>query len=133
MPEAAEKVVFDRRSSPVYGEIMPAATAQLLEHLRLGSHDVLYDLGSGVGKLVLHAAMRCRLRQAVGIELVKPRHRMAEQALLRAREEGLLRTERVSFWRRDFMRADLFDATVVYSCSTASPARASTDAGRAAS
>lgn len=119
--EAEEAVVVARRSSPLYGEIMPSATRRLLEHLRLGARDTLFDLGSGSGKVVLHAALACKLSRIVGVELVRPRHAMAEQALARARAEGLLRTKRVELLRRDFMRVDLSGASVVYTCSTAFP------------
>lgn len=122
VPDGAERVVVNRRSSPLYGEIMPTATFRLLEYLDLGKGDVLYDLGSGVGKLVVAAAMHRRLTRVVGLELVRPRHLMAEEALARARAAKVLRTRQVDLLQQDFMRADLSDATVVYSCSTAFPA-----------
>lgn len=120
--ESAEAIVTSRGSSPIYGEIMPAATMRLLEHLALRPKDVLFDLGSGAGKLVLHAAVAHRLRRLVGVELVKERHRMAQVALERAKAQRVLRTKGVELLCRDFMRVDWSEASVVYTCSTAFPA-----------
>jgi len=116
-----EEIVLRHRSSPLYGEITPGAVARLLEYLQLGPEDALYDLGSGVGKVVVQAAMTHELRAAVGVELVERRFTMAQEALRRARGRGFLKTKDVRFLRGDFMRADLNGATVVYTCSTAFP------------
>lgn len=114
-----ERRVLAARSSPTYGEIRPAALARLLDTLDLGVRDVLYDLGSGIGKVVVQAAMSVHVRRIVGVELVPSRHAIAERILERARERGLLRTSRVELRCADFMRTELADATVVYTCSTA--------------
>lgn len=113
--------VLRARSSSMYGEIMPAATEQLLGYLKLGPKDVLYDLGSGLGKFILQAALGRQLARAVGIELAVSRARIAHRILQQARREGLLRTPDVRFVQGDFMRHDLSDATVIYTCSTAFP------------
>jgi hypothetical protein len=119
--DEAEAVVFRHRSSPLYGEITPGGVAHLLEYMQLTPEDALFDLGSGVGKVVLQAAISQPLRAAVGFELVRPRHEMAQEALRRAREREVLRTPDVRLLKGDFMRADLSEATVVYTCSTAFP------------
>ena len=106
-------------SSSTYGEIMPTAAARLVELLRLGPGDAFFDLGSGIGKVVLQVAMSAAVDQCVGIELVPSRHRIARRMLARLRPTGLLRASTVSFRRADFMRARLGPATVVYTCSTA--------------
>lgn len=116
---ADEARVRATHSSPTYGEIMPTATDQLIEHLRLGGDDVFYDLGSGVGKVVLHVAMRVAIRRCVGVELARSRHRIARRMLEEVRATGLLRAGECELRCADFMRAPLGDATVVYTCSTA--------------
>ena len=116
---AEERRVLATKSSPTYGEIRPAALARLLDDLDLGPKDVLYDLGSGIGKVVVQAAMSVRVRRIVGVELVASRHAIAERILARARDRELLLTRRAEVHCADFMRADLSDATVVYTCSTA--------------
>jgi ubiquinone/menaquinone biosynthesis C-methylase UbiE len=116
---AEERRVLAAKSSPTYGEIRPAALARLLDRLALGKRDVLYDLGSGIGKVVVQAAMSVQARRIVGVELVASRHAIAERVLARARERELLSTRRVDLLCADFMRVDVSDATVVYTCSTA--------------
>lgn len=58
--------------------------------LRPGS--VIYDLGSGLGKVVMSAALTLPFARCTGIELLPYRHRMAQdklQALLAIGEQGL--------------------------------------------
>ena len=114
-----ESRVKATRSSPTYGEIMPTATARMVEQLGLGRGDVFYDLGSGIGKVVLQVAMSAPLDRCVGIELVGSRHRIAQRMLARAEQTGLLRARECGFRQSDFMRARIGDATVIYTCSTA--------------
>ena len=104
----------------MYGEIMPTAAMRLIDYLGLGKADCFYDLGSGVGKLVLLAAMASRAK-CIGVELVEPRWRIAIDALKEAQELGVIRAREVEFRREDFMTSDIADATIIYSCSTAFP------------
>ena len=108
-------------SSPTYGEIMPTATDRLIEHLGMRRDDVFYDLGSGVGKVVLHVAMRAPIRRVVGVELVRSRHRIARRVLDQVKAAGLARAGECELRCADFMRTPMGDATVVYTCSTAFP------------
>ncbi|MEX1368018.1 MAG: hypothetical protein AB1Z98_33115 [Nannocystaceae bacterium] len=119
-PDPAEEArVAATGSSATYGEIMPAATTKLVEHLELGPGDVFYDLGSGIGKVVLQVALTSPVDKCVGIELVRSRHRIAQRMLRHLRPSNQLRARDCSFRCTDFMRARLGDATVVYTCSTA--------------
>jgi hypothetical protein len=62
----------------------------------LGPHSSFLDLGSGYGKVVLHlASSGLRLQHVCGIECVRSRHAIAEQALaeLRAAPKSELQTE----------------------------------------
>jgi hypothetical protein len=120
VPRASERIVDQASSSPMYGEIMPTAAMRLIDYLGLSKSDSFYDLGSGAGKLVLCAAMASRAK-CIGIELVEPRFRIASEALEEARQLGVIRARTVEFRNEDFMRSDLSDATVIYSCSTAFP------------
>jgi SAM-dependent methyltransferase len=69
--------------------------------------DLLYDLGSGDGRIPIMAAQEFGSR-AVGIELDEKLRRYAEE---RAQEYGL--ADRVKFRAEDFFKAHLRDATVV--------------------
>ena len=69
--------------------------------------DVVYDLGSGDGRLVL-AALQMGAGRAVGVELDPT---LVQRASLKAGEQGL--EDRVTFLEADVMDADLSPATVV--------------------
>jgi SAM-dependent methyltransferase len=80
------------------------------EMLRLGAvtaDDVIYDLGSGDGRIVI-AAARDRGARGVGFEIDPA---LVAQAAERARRLGL--AERVTFRQDDLFQADLREATVV--------------------
>lgn len=90
--EEAERVAIEAASSPqdeakgecgeaTYGEITPRGLAFLLHHANASSGDVFADIGSGVGRAVLQAALQFPLRAAVGIELSSSRHATACAAL----------------------------------------------------
>lgn len=121
IPAAERRRIRSARSTETYGEIMPTATQRLLEYLELRERDVFYDLGSGMGRLVLHAASFAPLRRVVGIELSQTRYETARAMLREARKDDLILARQCSFRNEDFMRARLSDATVVYTCSTAFP------------
>ena len=69
--------------------------------------DVVYDLGSGDGRIPIAAARRYGVR-AVGIELDA---RLVEQARCRAREAGVAHL--VEFRQQDIFETDLREASVV--------------------
>ena len=117
------KSVSQTGSSSTYGEITPKATSTLLDYLEIGRKDVLYDLGSGVGKFVMQTALSCPAKKVVGLELSKERHAIARQALKQAKKVTRLKTKEVAFRNADIMKAKLSDATIVYTCSTAFPTR----------
>lgn len=116
-----ERRIERTRSSATYGEIMPAATVQLVEALKLGPRDTFVDLGSGVGKVVVAAAMASKVGRAIGVELALDRHRQAVQVVDAAEAKELLRPGVVELRNEDILRTDLTKATVLYTCSTAFP------------
>lgn len=70
-----------------YGEITYDGMEPLYSALRLQQGDVVYDLGSGLGKLVLYLALRGDATRCVGIEVGERRHSLAEQAAARLKED----------------------------------------------
>lgn len=73
-------------SSLLYGEVLPAGVAKLLDfqHLDAQNASVLMDLGSGTGKLALQAFISFpNLKDVYGVELCQPRYLIGETALLR--------------------------------------------------
>jgi SAM-dependent methyltransferase len=119
IPRPDEKRVWASKGSPTYGEIMPAATLHMLEYLDLGADDVFYDLGSGVGKVVMMAALATNVSRAVGIELSRSRVAKARRVLERAELREVVPCGRVELRNEDILKASLDDATVIYTCSTA--------------
>ena len=80
---------------------------RMLEMAEVGPDDVVYDLGSGDGRLVITAAQKLGAR-GVGIE-IEPE--LVEQANANAEAAGV--ADRVEFRQQDIFQADFSDATVV--------------------
>ncbi|HJZ73977.1 MAG TPA: methyltransferase domain-containing protein [Vicinamibacterales bacterium] len=96
-----------------------AATPQpvvdaMLKLARVTPGDVVYDLGSGDGRIVILAAQKYGAR-GVGIEIV---HELVERSRLIAKEGDV--DDRVTFIEGDLFTADISDATVVTVWLTAS-------------
>lgn len=119
IPPGDVRTVERSRGSATYGELMPSASLRLLAQLDLRRHDVFYDLGAGIGKLVLLAAMTTPVGRACGVELSPQRAALGQQAFGRARASRVPGARRASLIQADMLRCPLADATVVYTCSTA--------------
>lgn len=79
----------------------------MLEMAEVGPDDVVYDLGSGDGRIPITAAQRFGVR-AVGIELDP---RLIKRARRNAEEAGV--SHLVEFRQEDLFEADISDASVV--------------------
>jgi hypothetical protein len=80
---------------------------KMLELANVSEDDVLYDLGSGDGRIPITAAREYGAR-GVGIEI---KSRLVEKARANAEDAGV--SDRVEFRQGDLFEADLSDATVV--------------------
>ena len=124
LSEDEEDMVDASGGSHIYGEITPAGVDQLLGWIgrRLcnlgftqlpclgGSCDKFHDwtfvdLGSGVGRMVLHVAMRWGASRSCGVELSQSRHAVATSVASLAAEQGLVSSQRVEFVCCDLLRA----------------------------
>ncbi|MFI5326464.1 MAG: SAM-dependent methyltransferase [Candidatus Rokuibacteriota bacterium] len=85
----------------------PEVVDQMLRLARVGPADVVYDLGSGDGRLVIAAARDFRAR-GVGLE-IDPK--LVAQSREYARRAGV--ESRTTFVEQDLFQADLSAATVV--------------------
>lgn len=119
IPRHDVRAVARSKGSSTYGELMPSSTLRLLTELDLGSDDVLYDLGSGVGKLVMLAAATTPAAKVVGVELARSRCEQATRAFTKASELGVPGLRRAAIVHGDLLSVDMRDATVAYTCSTA--------------
>jgi cyclopropane fatty-acyl-phospholipid synthase-like methyltransferase len=79
----------------------------MLQTAAVTSSDVVYDLGSGDGRIVIAAAKKYGAR-GVGVELDPD---LIKQATKNAQKAGV--ADKVTFIRGDLFKADLSDATVV--------------------
>ena len=80
---------------------------KMLELAKVGKNDVLYDLGSGDGRIPVTAAKRFGIR-AVGIDIDPQRIAEANE---NARKNGV--TKLVTFKQQDLFKTKFGDATVV--------------------
>lgn len=84
-----------------------AVVDSMLEAAHVTANDVVYDLGSGDGRIVIEAAKKYGAR-GVGIELDP---KLIKQATRNARKAGV--ADKVRFQQADFFKTDLSEATVV--------------------
>ena len=95
------------RADVPYVQTPHEVVAQMLRLAGVGRNDVVYDLGSGDGRLVIAAARDFGAR-GVGVE-IDPR--LVAQSVESARRAGV--GDRVIFREQDLFQTDLADATVV--------------------
>ena len=74
----------------------------------VGEDDVVYDLGSGDGRIVIAAARDFGARRAVGVEIAP---KLVKESRQNAREAGV--ADRVKFLKCDLFSTDFRDASVV--------------------
>lgn len=106
-PAAPVAVAPSQTPDVIYVPTPPAVVEAMLDMVKLRDGDVLYDLGSGDGRIPIAAAKRKQVR-AVGID-IDPQ-RIAE-ANANAKAAGV--TGEVSFRQADLFTSDFSDATVV--------------------
>ncbi len=95
---------------PVLAPFLATPQSVVEEMLRMagvGKDDLVYDLGSGDGRIVITAARRYGAR-AVGFEIEE---KLVQESRERARQEGV--ADLVEFRLQDVMTVDLSPATVV--------------------
>lgn len=113
------QAVSRSKGSSTYGELLPNSTLRLLAALDLDHEDVLFDLGSGVGKVVMLAAASSPVGKVVGVELAASRCEQARHAFAAAAALGVPGLRRAAIVHGDLLSVDLRAATVAYTCSTA--------------
>jgi SAM-dependent methyltransferase len=84
-----------------------AVVDAMLEVAQVGKDDVIYDLGSGDGRIVITAAQKFGAR-GVGIE-INPE--LVQEATANAQAAGV--SDRVQFVQQDLFQSDFSEATVV--------------------
>jgi SAM-dependent methyltransferase len=86
----------------------PAGVALMLRMAKVGPEDIVYDLGSGDGRIVIAAVRDFGAKSAVGIDIDPKR---AIQGAQNAKKAGV--AGKTSFIGADIFRSDFSEATVV--------------------
>jgi len=82
--------------------------AEMLKVAKVGKKDVLYDLGSGDGRIVITAAKKYGIVRGVGVDIDPVRIKEARENATKA---GV--ADRVRFLQQDLFETDIKEATVV--------------------
>jgi SAM-dependent methyltransferase len=92
----------------IYVSTPPEVVTAMLELAGVGPGDVVYDLGSGDGRIPIAAVRDFNASRAVGIDIDPQR---IEEALVNRAVAGM--DDRVTFRAADLFETDLSEATVV--------------------
>lgn len=96
-----------REPDVVYVPTPDTVVAKMLELAKVSKDDVVYDLGSGDGRIVITAAKKFGTT-GVGVEL---RPELVQEAKENAKKAGV--SDRVQFLQQDLFQTDISKATVV--------------------
>lgn len=113
------KTIEAQGCAATYGEITFEGVEKLIALLNLKDSDVFYDLGCGVGKMVIHLYLGTPIKKSVGIELSSERATKAMSIQEKLKEEkGLVQGRTLAFYKESFLDSNLDDATIIYLAST---------------
>ena len=98
----------ERPADVPYVPTPQAVVDAMLEVAKVGENDILYDLGSGDGRIVTTAAQKYNVQKGVGVE-INPE--LVQEATVNAQEAGV--SDRVQFVQQDLFKSDFSEATVV--------------------
>lgn len=97
----------ERTPDVVYVPTPPEVVDKMLEMAKVGKDDILFDLGSGDGRIPITAAKRFGTR-GTGIDIDPER---IKEANANAKKEGV--SDKVTFLQQDLFKSDFSKATVV--------------------
>jgi predicted O-methyltransferase YrrM len=109
-PQAAAPAPQKELRSPdvIYVPTPPEVVDAMLKVAKVGKGDILYDLGSGDGRIPITAAQKYGIARGIGIDINPERIKEANENL-RAAGVG----DRVRFINADLFESDFRDATVI--------------------
>ncbi|MBV6626734.1 MAG: class I SAM-dependent methyltransferase [Rivularia sp. (in: Bacteria)] len=81
---------------------------KMLEMAKVSSNDIVYDLGSGDGRIPIAAVKQYNAQKATGVE-INPE--LVQKSQDNAKKAGV--SDKVSFLQQDLFKTDFSDATVV--------------------
>jgi len=86
----------------------PEVVRRMLKLARVGSGDVVYDLGCGDGRILIAAVEVFKAREAIGYEIRDDAYKRALEEVAKADLQ-----ERITIVNKDFFEADLSRPTVI--------------------
>src|SRR3990167_10311227 len=110
--------------SETNGEILYTSINKLLSLIPLTQDDVFFDLGSGVGKIVLQVFLKTPVKEAAGIELLPELHEkavIAAQKIQRDLPEFYADNRKLTMIQGSFLDTAFSNATVVFIGATCFP------------
>lgn len=117
--EAESLFIRTKGGEPTYGEITYEGFETIVKDIHLTKKDVFYDLGCGVGKVVVQVYDTTPVKKAVGIELSSTRCASATRAKQElVHRKKIARGRKLLFQEGDISAANVSDATVIFMCST---------------
>ena len=102
----------ERTPDAPYLQTPPEVVIKMLEMAKVQPNDLVYDLGSGDGRIVIAAAQKFGAR-AIGIEIDPELIRESDRSLKTALEQTPKIGDRIKFIRQDLFKTDLREATVI--------------------
>ncbi|MFT4554083.1 MAG: hypothetical protein ACI9S8_002728 [Chlamydiales bacterium] len=108
----------------VYGEISIESIAGLLEYVKPKENEIFYDLGSGIGKMLLTVALLSELKEVKGIEVLGDMHACAEDKIkifqeeIRPQYDEQWTFPRIENFNDNIENFDFSEADIVYACAT---------------
>lgn len=119
IPSEESSEIINMGGAPTYGEITYESLEKLIDKLGITETDVIYDLGSGVGKVITQCYLTTPVKKAVGSELSPTRVKNAQEVKKQLEtDKKIKRGHTIEFRTEDIANTDLSDASIVYMCST---------------
>jgi len=113
LPQVDRKTIEPERIPDApYLQTPPEVVLKMLEMAKVQAHDLVYDLGSGDGRIVIAAAQKFGAR-AIGIEIDPELIRESDRSLKSALEKTPAIGDRIEFIKQDLFKTDLREATVI--------------------
>jgi SAM-dependent methyltransferase len=106
------KTKFNPLYNETYGEVTQKSTNAIVNAFssHFNENTVFYDLGCGLGKMVIHIGLQYNPKKSCGIEFSKER----TQAAIDMKDEVYPNNDNISFIIADILKCDYSDATVIY-------------------
>lgn len=106
--------------SLTYGEILYEGVNTIINNININEQDIFYDLGSGIGKLVLQFFLSTPIKKAQGIEASLARHQVAANIFNKVTQQlPELFTQNqgqrlLQSAQGNFLLHDILDATIIF-------------------